>query len=1535
MRRQDKTGRAWRRARRGTAFAMAAVLCLSVSAAAPAAKAAGFAKPKLAVKKKTLYYNKKEKKTYTLKLKTNKAAIKKTTWKTSRKSVVAISKKKKTSVKLTAKKKGTATVSATVRYVPKGKWMVRTLKLKCKITSKKAGSGGNTSTTPGNTPKPVPKPTPPGKTNPPASKDPASKVSKVEIDRPELLFASTEEGENTETLTAVVTDSQGNELEDQAVSWISDNKTAAAVDKDGMVTAKKEGVAHITAMAGKVKSAPCTVIVDTTAPAVEGAVITDYKTITIYFDEPMEGTPEVEASVASPDSPAGLADLLEAEPVSFTPELSEDGKKLALLHDTPLPAAIYNLAVSGLTDHVGNELANGGKVSVMKENSQPKEFIFPVKEVPAGKSETAIRYAIVDQYGEEMPDVIGDLEAEAAAADSGMPLEADVQEQNRRIVLSGAVGMLPEGKKIRLTLSSESLGLRQEISVEVVSPEDFDKPAGIDRINVSSPAMESGGSSSEPEFTLSVRDTDNVFNLSSEVSNKFGSSVESKVVYVINETKDNRDVVEFIDTGESGSKKTCIADSGTAVRVKARKGGRVTITAYLASDDSLRKDITVVIHATELERITVGELASGYNRQAGEAKVSLSPAGTGITAKDLRCKILQGEERIEDPERDVYCFDDSITGEIYVSIKTKNDGLDTPVKFRLYHEESGIESSVVTYESSPIPVVDAIQIEPFGDRQVPVQEQISTTYQLLNRYGEDITAIAGGSLVAEPAAGSSKTTVSNVQAAGGKLSLTGVKEGRATIILTYNNITASVNVGVTAKARVNKVIFSEKTAELIIGRAGQYADIPVSFENQHGGEMELTLADITKELDCLYNGAAMPASPKLKLTYLAADGNGGYQLLDPDVLEDNGKVVKAIRLELRNSLTNADAGTVRISFGSKKEYEGFESGQLSILIQEKSKLHSLSFEKQTIISATGSEVVNTVIPKDQYGEEWALTGSEKLEFLVEKDNVTVGSGSVSGGKTKIAYTPTEDGVYIVTAYVGNDLESASVKASYTLTAGSAEEMVDSLSIDSEIKSGDSSHNVKEVDYIRFDEGSEGSILKLNLKAYDVSGKEILLNDTSIDTDQLNWSASGEGVGVLVPDKGYGKIKVMKSGSSTTGTVTVDLDWTKKNIHASIDIPVSCQAPKAKAGTYKIVQREQPEEDITNTTLPVSGSSFCQVKATDQYGDSMSYTDVFYSIFSMDTSVADVTQTKDGGIVVWGNSETEKTTQIKVNVTKEEILTFTVKARKAFQQTDVTTQWKTKAKGFASEYYNKRGDGDVISVKPEKMDICYFAIPFEMPARNSGAAQTTPQVERVLYDEEPLSSDSIKVSIGKNAFLELPDYEFKDNKLLISYVFAALHNTNAANKMVFEVEFDNGSTYAAVLKVRDIQEGLFCNGVKAAAGNAATVEIAAPAVQGDKVEKCELVMKEGSKSGWNHMILLSFSQPSEYYFTRKVVDGKISYGFTEPDGDKGELGYYPYRYSDGNTERTMQYTVAAADRHGAAEIEIHQSDDKVQAGGINE
>ena len=69
---RNEAQKALRTSRRAVALAMAAVLCLSTLVTAAPAEAAGFTKPKLAAKKKTLYYNKKSKKTYTLKVKSNK-----------------------------------------------------------------------------------------------------------------------------------------------------------------------------------------------------------------------------------------------------------------------------------------------------------------------------------------------------------------------------------------------------------------------------------------------------------------------------------------------------------------------------------------------------------------------------------------------------------------------------------------------------------------------------------------------------------------------------------------------------------------------------------------------------------------------------------------------------------------------------------------------------------------------------------------------------------------------------------------------------------------------------------------------------------------------------------------------------------------------------------------------------------------------------------------------------------------------------------------------------------------------------------------------------------------------------------------------------------------------------------------------------------------------------------------------------------------------------------------------------------------------
>ena len=135
-----KSSRALRRA---TAFVLAAALTLSAPVAT-SASAASKKVPSLSVKKKTLYFNKAAKKSFTLKVKKNKVKLVKTKWTTSKKSVAKLSGKKKTKVKVTAKKKGTAKITAKVTYKAGSK--KKTKKLVCKVTSKKAKAPVKTDT---------------------------------------------------------------------------------------------------------------------------------------------------------------------------------------------------------------------------------------------------------------------------------------------------------------------------------------------------------------------------------------------------------------------------------------------------------------------------------------------------------------------------------------------------------------------------------------------------------------------------------------------------------------------------------------------------------------------------------------------------------------------------------------------------------------------------------------------------------------------------------------------------------------------------------------------------------------------------------------------------------------------------------------------------------------------------------------------------------------------------------------------------------------------------------------------------------------------------------------------------------------------------------------------------------------------------------------------------------------------------------------------------------------------------------------------
>lgn len=106
------------------AHSLVAVLCLSSFLTNTASTEAKAKKPKLSQKSMTLTKGKSK----TLKVKNTKKC--KVTWKTSKKKIVSISKKKRTSCKLKAKAKGTAKITCTVKRKKK------TYKLTCKVKVK-------------------------------------------------------------------------------------------------------------------------------------------------------------------------------------------------------------------------------------------------------------------------------------------------------------------------------------------------------------------------------------------------------------------------------------------------------------------------------------------------------------------------------------------------------------------------------------------------------------------------------------------------------------------------------------------------------------------------------------------------------------------------------------------------------------------------------------------------------------------------------------------------------------------------------------------------------------------------------------------------------------------------------------------------------------------------------------------------------------------------------------------------------------------------------------------------------------------------------------------------------------------------------------------------------------------------------------------------------------------------------------------------------------------------------------------------------
>lgn len=1325
--------------RRGIACAMAAALALSSLAQAPSSEAAGKKKPTLSVKKKTLYWNKSGSKNYTLKLKKNKVkTLVKTTWKTSKKSVVALSRKKDTSVRLTAKKKGTATITAAVKYVPMGKWSIRTAKLTCKVTSKEAAPAKtppvNTEpaqtpliiyTTmpappsqpvvtedPADTPEPADTPDPdrtpgPGETaDPDKSQEPTSTpdipddstVTEVDLSAAEALL-SMEQGRNTIVLTATAKDKNGNSLDNQTITWTSDNENVAAV-KDGIVTAAGDGTAHITATVNNVTSQPCTVTVDTKKPFIESAELSDGRTFFVAFSEPVTGTPSVTVKTK---------DNTRVECASQT--LSANGTSLVITCRNALSAGIYELTVNGLEDPAGNKMEENSRISVERETSDPKGFLCKTEQVPAGQSSFNVYFSVVDQYGEEYGslDVISKGTFTASAqTENGMPFKAQVNQQEGYVRVSGSASAFTEGRKIKIALTysvSDKKVIEETMTITLVDASDIGKAVKIAGLNATSKTMDNiSGSADKPVFQLSGTEKENVFTLSSKLLDKFGYEADpSDVTYKI----EDGSILAFSDT--DGSDSDGISTSSQPVTVRALKGGTTTITAYLASDDSESFPITVTIKSTNLREITVADPGDGTNGKMSEAKITLTPAGTGLTEDDLEYRVTEGAERLKE-----LVFVQESDG-IYINITAATDGSDAPIRFVVCSD--GIESEEITYKSTPSLSASTIEIDDFEENAVTANRTATTTYQIRNRYGEDITkriAAQPECKISDPSVIRSATT--GTGDAAGTLTLDALNQGTSEVTLslpTDPSVNAKINVTVVEKAHIKEIRFGTMSIDdglILDSTAILY--IPVQAYDQYGNKYDvLTSGDVAAaNLKITVNGKNA-SDFKLNAKWYKNVGERSPIAPTPDTTNKIGAI--GLSWDTAGSTTAPSSGEIlNINFTSNRD--DFMAKSYQVPVNSPAIASRIELGSHVQAALPGAQVSNTVKLFDQYGTELtAVPAKQKIYFEVrDKNNKKIASkdlndfsapSSITSSNTlpagiNITINPTLQNTnkeYTILAYLGPDDSDPGyddnkppVGGSYKLLVDSADNLLEKIEIsDTAVKtpiSQDAKTNTSQeisLDSHYVNLTGSGTQLTFDCEMYTrYQGEDIKVawkNSSSkpvFAANNLIWEVIAPDEVTVNVDSSATNIFTFKEASSSSSPIddvaTVSLTYMSDSKTLSAkerSIKVS-NKPAMPQGEYQIIN---PIDTLTvnyldkNNTAEISAKTTFKLVAEDQYGDTYDQTPLFTVIsskglFSIDSILTFPTTSGSFAIQAATNTKVGDVDTIKVYVTKDDFYEFKVK-----------------------------------------------------------------------------------------------------------------------------------------------------------------------------------------------------------------------------------------------------------------------------------
>ena len=621
----------------------------------------------------------------------------------------------------------------------------------------------------------------------------------------------------------------------------------------------------------------------------------------------------------------------------------------------------------------------------------------------------------------------------------------------------------------------------------------------------------------------------------------------------------------------------------------------------------------------------------------------------------------------------------------------------------------------ITYTSTPSLSASTIEIDDFEENAVTANRTATTTYQIRNRYGEDITK----RIAAQPECKISNLSVIRSATTGtgdaaGTLTLDALNPGTSEVTLslpTDPSVNAKINVTVVEKAYIKEIRFGTMSIDdgLILGSTA-ILYIPVQAYDQYGNKYDaLTSGDVaTANLKITVNGKNA-SDFKLNAEWYENVGEKSPITPTPDTTNKIGAI--GLSWDTAGSTTAPSSGEMlNINFTSKNDK--FEANSYQVPVNSEAIASRIELGSHVQAALPGAKVSNTVKLFDQYGTEVkAVPKNQTIYFEVrDKNNKKIEAANLNDFSAPSPLSssttlPTAIGItinstlqntnkeYTILVYLGPDTKDPGyddnkppVGGSYKLLVDSADNLLEKIEIsDKAVKSPIPSKARAAGQEISLDshyvnlKGS-GTQLTFDCEMYTrYQGEEIKVawkNSNSkpvFAANNLIWEVTAPDEVTVNADASATNIFTFKETSSLSSiddVAMVSLTYMSDSKTLSAkerSIKVS-NKPAMPQGEYQIINPiGTPTVNYLdkNNTAEISAKTTFKLVAEDQYGDTYDQTPLFTVIsskglFSIDSTLTFPTTSGSFAIQAATNTKAGDVDTIKVYVTKDDFYEFTVK-----------------------------------------------------------------------------------------------------------------------------------------------------------------------------------------------------------------------------------------------------------------------------------